>query len=282
VLTALSACAEKDDGQSPYDTLRVPDSGHRGDRYGAEYDAAYGEYERGGWGLEDRTAKSSGIDIESTNFDEEYRYIIDFTAINGGYIAYSMTSVYKSDGGTDYRYGFISARVPEESFWAVKNAVWSLGNKISENETNTNETEDYGDLEKNLESKRTEERRLMDLLASAESVEDLITIEERLSVVRAEAGILQSQLDGIDRLVSYTTINVSMYEVSDNGIEAAAKSYGGRIADSFTGSLKAIGSFFQNSVILLAAIIVPATGIAILALIVVWTVKAIRKNRDER
>ena len=59
----------------------------------------------------------------------------------------------------------------------------------------------------------TEQERLIELLEKAESMEDIITIESRLSEVRYELQSYESTLRTYDNKVNYSTVSVDIREV---------------------------------------------------------------------
>lgn len=60
----------------------------------------------------------------------------------------------------------------------------------------------------------TEQERLLALLEKAENVEDIITIENRLSDVRYELENYESQIRLLDNQIDYSTVYVDISEVS--------------------------------------------------------------------
>ena len=60
---------------------------------------------------------------------------------------------------------------------------------------------------------QTEQERLLQLLEQAESIEDIITIEQRLSDVRYQLESMESQLRSYDNQVDYSTVYLYIDEV---------------------------------------------------------------------
>ena len=86
---------------------------------------------------------------------------------------------------------------------------------ISRNENVSDVTLTYVDMESHRNALRTEEESLLNMLAKAETVEDLITIESRLSDVRYQIESMESQLRTYDNLVDYATLTLSISEVEE-------------------------------------------------------------------
>ena len=68
--------------------------------------------------------------------------------------------------------------------------VSEIGNVTQKNESVEDVTLQYVDVESRKKALETEQERLMELLSSAENMEDLLAIESKLSEVRYEFGKL--------------------------------------------------------------------------------------------
>ena len=71
----------------------------------------------------------------------------------------------------------------------------------------------YVDLSSHKKMLLTEQERLMELLENAESMEDIITIESRLSEVKYQIESMESQLRTFDNQVDYSTVHINVEEV---------------------------------------------------------------------
>mgnify|MGYP002226154573 CR=1 FL=1 len=71
----------------------------------------------------------------------------------------------------------------------------------------------YVDLQSHRDALQTEQERLLQLLEQAESIEDIITIEQRLSDVRYQLESMESQLRSYDNQVDYSTVYLYIDEV---------------------------------------------------------------------
>ena len=88
------------------------------------------------------------------------------------------------------------------------------------NVTNTNEsveniTLQYADTASRVEALEVEQTRLLELLEKAESLEDILKIEERLSDVRYELTSYASRLRVMDNQVTYATVHLYVEEVKE-------------------------------------------------------------------
>lgn len=156
-------------------------------------------------------------EIETTEFDESINAVSRLlTQYNGFIESSSVTGSNLQDsyyGYSSYRYASYTLRIPRENFSAVTSALSAVGNVTFLSNDATNITAQYTDSESRLAAYETEESRLLEILAKADTVEDMITVESRLSEVRYEMESLTSQLKNWDNQVYYSTVSLYIQEV---------------------------------------------------------------------
>lgn len=217
----------------------------------AEYDEAAG-YEEGGVDVpQDALAgrkliKNVNLNAETEQFDEFLPQLTQRVGVLGGYIeemsSYSRNETYSSDyRGTKYlRYANITARIPKDSLDAFLEEVGEKVNVVSRSESVTDVTLQYVDLESHKKALTTEQDRLIELLGQAETVEDIIAIEGRLSEVRYQIESMESQLRTFDNQIDYSTVYLYIDEVERYSPPAEATVFQ-RIQRGFINSLWGIG-----------------------------------------
>ncbi len=85
----------------------------------------------------------------------------------------------------------------------------------------------------------------MELIAEAEYLEDILTIEERLTNVRYQLESMESQLRTYDNKINYSTVYLSISEVMEF-TPVAEETVWQRIKGGFSESLQDIGEGFLN------------------------------------
>ena len=130
--------------------------------------------------------KTVGMNLETKEFDQLLEHIKTRVEEMGGYIENSEISgnSYYSQHGN--RYAWLTLRIPAERLDGFVTIVEELGNVTSKRESVEDITLKYVDVASHKEALKTEQERLMTLLDQAESMEDIIAIESRLSEVRYE------------------------------------------------------------------------------------------------
>lgn len=138
------------------------------------------------------------------------------------------------DQGSSYRSLYCVVRVPAEQFTPFLDRSGTIANMTYRNEYSENVSEAYYDLESRLVTQRTKLDRLQELLAKAESMEDIITIESAISETELTIEQLTGSLRHYDSLVDYATIRVSLHEVYRLSTEEETPvTFGDRLATAF-------------------------------------------------
>ena len=124
-----------------------------------------------------------------------------------------------------------------------------------------------------------EENRLLELLAKAETMEDLLLIESRLTDVRTELEEYTSQLRVFDNLVNYATIRLEIQEVLEY-TPMAEETFWQRIGNGFSESLEDLGQGILDFIVFFISALPYLVLIAAAATIFLLAFKAARKHRQ--
>lgn len=155
--------------------------------------------------------------------------------------------------------------------------VGELGNVTQENESVEDVTLQYVDVESHKKALETEQARLMELLSTAENMEDLLAIESKLSDIRYEIESYESQLRLLDNQIDYSTVHVEIFEV-ERMTDAGEKGFFEEIKERFGDNLYKVGHGFRNLIIgILGALPILIVCAAVIAVIVVIVKKSIKK-----
>ncbi len=222
--------------------------------------------------------------VQTLAFDEAVEQVSALTTEYGGFIQSSSVTgrdYYASSRKyTTYRNATFVLRIPSERFSGIEDALSSIGNVTYFTADTENITTRYYDTQGRLSTYRTEEERLLAMLEKCETVEDMITIESRLSEVRYEIESLTTTLNSYDQQVAYSTITLYLNEVAElTEEEPVVRSYWQQIGDGFVDSLQSIGHFFKA---LFKAILCGIPYLAVLAAVAAILIPLIRKLRRRR
>lgn len=216
--------------------------------------------------------------IETMEFDKSIETIDELMNRFGAFIESSSVS------GIDYnskKYGGggrsanYTIRVPIENYSGMTGALDSIGNVTYLSTYAENVTTQYYDSQSRLSAYRTQEERLLAMLAKVDTIEAMIAIESELSSVRYNIESLQTQLTNWDTRVRYSTVSIYLYEVAELTVETpVVRTYWQQVGDELGNTLTGVARFFKN---LLKGIIAALPVILILAVIAVIVFLIVRR-----
>lgn len=172
----------------------------------------------------------------------------------------------------------LTIRIPAEDVDAFAAEVSGIANVVSKNVSREDITLKYVATESKVTALKTEESRLLELLAQAETMSDLLEIEARLSDVRYELESHSSQLRLYDNQVDYATIFLFIDEVQEY-TPIAEKTVWERIRDGFKDSIEGVGDGFVDFFVWILA---NSPYLVVWGVIIVAALLLIRKLRKGR
>ncbi len=216
------------------------------------------------------------IDLESTEFDDAAAGLNAAVAEAGGYFERSELNNYSR-----YRQGYYTVRVPAERFESFCAAVGALCQVNSISRSADDVSESYYDTEARLITQQTKLTRLQELLAKAESMEDIITLESAISETELAIESLTGSLRKYDSLVNYATVTITLNEVYKlTEIEEPAIGFGAKLGEAFRRGCTGFVDAMQS---LLLAIARGWVGwlifLVIAAVVAIVVTRAVRRSR---
>lgn len=225
--------------------------------------------------------KNVNMEVETETFDELLETIKTKTDSMGGYIENSYTYNGSSFYGNTRRDASLTIRIPAENLDQFLASVSEVSNVISRNDSVTDITLQYVDLESHKEALQTEQDRLLELLEQAESIDDIIALESRLSEVRYQIESMESQLRTYDNQVSYSTVYLNINEVTKL-TPVKEQSIGEKISTGFMESLYGVGSGLLNFAIGLIIRLPYLVVWAVIIVVIVFIIRAIIKAKKKK
>ena len=220
---------------------------------------------------QDKIIYSSDVTVETTQFDETIGKISGLVEEYGGWIESSSVSgsnyYQKSRGNASTRDASYTLRIPSGRFRELMDSLSGLGNIPYSHIYTENVTSQYYDAQAHLKAYQTQENRLLEMMELAETVEDVIIIEDRLTELRYQIESLQSRLNNWDRRVSYSTIALTVKEVREYTPEEKVNpTYGEELVQALKDGLYNAGQFLKDLLVLL----VEALPVLILLVPIIW------------
>ena len=140
-----------------------------------------------------------------------------------------------------YRSANLTVRIPAEQVEQFTGSVSGIANVTSQNLSREDITLQYSATSNRVTALETEEARLLELLAEAETMADLLEIEARLTDVRYELENFASQLRLYDNQVDYATVYLYISEVQEY-TPVEEPTFFERIRMTFSDALEGLGN----------------------------------------
>ena len=189
------------------------------------------------------------MEVETTAFDTAAADLRTLVEILGGYFEQAAVHNY----GSGYRSGDYTVRVPADQFQPFLDRVGTLCHVTYQEQTSENVSEAYYDAESRLATQRAKLERLQNLLAQAENMEDIITIESAISDTELEIERLTGTLRQYDALVDYATVHLSLQEVYQlSNVEEPATSFASRMGAAFASGWRGFVGALESLAVALA------------------------------
>jgi len=214
-------------------------------------------------------------DLQTLAFDETLEKLEAAVQEAGGYIEQSSRN---GSGAIDYgrvyeRSASYTLRIPAKAAGDFVAGLSAIGSVTHSNQGIDDVTDYYFDSEARLNNLRVQETRLLELLAQAENMSDMITIEQALSEVRYQIESLDGTIRRLDNEIEFSTVYLYIQEVFEaSQLKAAPLTLSERISTRFSNSIEDIKEFGEDfivwligdSLIILIWVLVIAAAVLIL------------------
>ena len=205
-------------------------------------------------------AETKDLDALLTDLDAQL-------ATLGGYVQSKQVRGSATSGSR--RYASMTLRIPAEKLDQFVNHVSGATNVLSNSETTEDVTLKFIATESRIAALEAEEARVMELIGKAESLNELLTLESKLSNIRQELEEVKSQLKLYENLIDYGTVYLSVSEEKEyTVVEEEERTVWERISTGFVTSLKALGTIitelFVFFVVASPFLVIPAAVVAII------------------
>jgi hypothetical protein len=180
------------------------------------------------------------------------------------------------DDGSGGRSASMVLRVPTERLAETLTQLRSLGRLLSEQVSRQDITSRYIDISARVNNLRQQEQRLLALLGRAESLSDILVLENELARVRTEIEQYERTLRSLDEQVAMSTVHLEL--VPPKEAPGPGAGLWERIAAAFMQSLLWLWNAAQAVLVFLAGLLAPLAVLGLLVWLGVLAVRA-RKRR---
>ena len=192
--------------------------------------------------------KTVELDAETEHYDDLISALDEKIAALGGYTESRRTGKH----GSSRRWSSMTLRIPAEKLGDFLTHVDENANILSTSEDTRDVTLQYSDTEAKITALKTEQARLLELLAGANNLSEILEVEARLSDVTYELERFESQKRGYDNQITYATVHLNLNEV-ETLTPVEEPSVWQRIGIGFLSSLRGVSDDFVNIFVFLTA-----------------------------
>lgn len=225
--------------------------------------------------------RSAVREIETTSFDADLLNLQDLVnEYEGDYKQSTISGQPIVSGETSGRTARMITRIPSELLSEFLKSLAVIGKTVYASESADDISSQYYDVQTRLDTYRAQQKRLQELIQSAQSMEDLIALEDKLYDVQNSIDSLEGQLRGWNSQVSYSSVTISIQEVAARDmVQPIGDTLGDRMRMGFYDSVNWLVGFLQDMFVMLV-IIAPQLVIIIPAIVlVVVIVRTIRRRK---
>jgi len=283
MILTLAACGGGSSSMAKTEAVEAPAAMEEGSFMDMSTSSAGGYVEQPQADIAYETAKSettggqklirtAWLEMETTAFDEAVQGLMELTEDFDGYFETSTITNRRSGS----RWADYTIRVPAAKYTAFLSQVGELCHVTRQEATQEDISEAYYDTQGRLKTQQIKLERLQNLLAEAELMEDIITIESAISETEWQIDNLSGTLRHYDGKVDYATVYVNLQEVYKlSNVEEVPDTFGDRMGDAFNDGLSDFGDTLEDL----------AVGFAyswiwwlLLAVVIVIVIRVVRKR----
>jgi Domain of unknown function (DUF4349) len=211
---------------------------------------------------------SMSIQVPKDDFSKGFAAATRIAQNNGGFVLSSQTR--------GQRRGTLVLRIPAKRFDDAMVALRSIGVVQAQSITGKDVTAQYIDLKARLENAIGQRTVLRNLMAEATTIQETITVQNRLSQVELEVEQIQGQLNFIDDQVAEATVRVELHEEDAAQLEQTSEVENPSLGSAWDRSIQGFLNVVSAVVIGLGYLL----PLAALGLIVWLITAAVRRRRE--
>ena len=157
--------------------------------------------------IERKLIKQGVLRFETDNLQSTHQRIVALVQKSGGYLAGDA-----EEKGYDRIIHQLTVRIPANQFDSFLAEVSSGVAHFDEKRIEVSDvTESYVDLEARINTKKELEKRYLQLLEKANTVEDMLSIEREMANLRSDIESLEGRFRVMNNQIAYATLEISYY-----------------------------------------------------------------------
>lgn len=267
LLAALAGCSAEAPSYAPGEGGNFVS----GDKNNADSDSLNGSSGIGSVGVQNqKLIRTIRLSAETEDLSALLARVEDKLALLGGYV--ENKEVRNGSTNSSYRSATLTVRIPAERLDEFVDQVSDASNITYSSETTEDVTLSYVATQSRITALETEEARLLELLAKAETMDDLLLIESKLTDIRTELEQVTSQLRLYDNLVDYGTVRLELTQVQTFTV-VEEQTVWQRISTGFSESMANLGSGLTELIVFFLTRLPYLIPLGVAAVVVLLIVK---------
>jgi len=169
--------------------------------------------------IDKKLIKNGDVEFESENLTETRENILKAIEKFKGY----------SSSDNEYKNSYeisntINIRVPSENFDKLLTEITFGVDRFDRKEINVKDvTAEFLDIEARLKTKKELENRYLEILKKANKVSEILEVEKQIGELRSEIESIEGRLKYLNNQVSFSTLNVRIYQTISKQTEFGKK-----------------------------------------------------------
>ncbi|PSQ19097.1 DUF4349 domain-containing protein [Halobacteriales archaeon QS_8_69_26] len=155
--------------------------------------------------------RTGTVNVEVEDYDASRTSLVATARGMGGFVSDSQQTLNR-EGNRTWTTGQVVLRVPADRFTDLLAAVRDEGTVVSERTQAKDVSDQLVDLEARLENLRRERERVREFYDQANTTQELLRLEERLSEIQGEIERLEAKKRSLEDKVAYSTLTVKLEE----------------------------------------------------------------------
>ena len=228
------------------------------------------------------------VTVETENYRDSIRQIRESVEKCGGFIeseyeygdgaGYDYNSSEEEAADVSIKHNKLVIRIPMKQYDSFVNGASAFGNVTEKSQDVENITRVYKDTGTRIKALKTQEKRLLQMMEKAETISDMVTVEDRLTDVQAELESYQNSLNEMDSKIDYGTVEFSLHQVKRLS-EQGQTSFARKMKNRFLDGLMVVVEFFRGLVLVLAFLL-PIIPLVLIILLIIFGIRK-RKMRKK-
>ena len=230
--------------------------------------------------ISEKKIRTVNLSLECKSMEGAEKELKDKVKAQGGYIEsedYSAISQWNDTKRMNF-----TIRLPKENVDSFLDFLNGEGRILSKSENLQDVRLQYRDAKNHIKALETEQERILALMEKAETVDQLIALENRLTDIRYQLDSYNSEILDYDNKVDFSTIYLELQESIDGKINQSGNySFFDRVRDGFFRNLFEIRLFFEDTALFVLVFIPQILLVLLIILLIVFANKKLLNRKKK-